>query len=412
MTDQAILDQIIALARAATDTEALAWDRAHAVAPDLVSRAEAAFDSWEQALAAALVTAVRAPQRAATSVSSAQDDEDDSPSGRAPRSIPEPDFERVAQKGWDGPIAAYTTDGYLVHTRGEDLATAHELPAPLMPFGEDPRGVEVLLANPREDTVLALSERGLVYAINGRVIPWLDANLRRPSDISGLASDERVTALMLREDLRAGFRFVHVTTAGKIKASAASDLVKQLDPNGAVALLLDDGDAIATAFVEMGRGTSMFCANVGGNGIRFDLEEVRTMGLRARGVKAMTLEEFDAVADAFATASAEHFVVISAHGLGKRIAISEFRTQGRGGQGMILMRPPRHLEDEIAAVVPVNSRHEDILIGTLGGYVARIAVGAIPLMGRPQSGVPLVELAEGDRVYAACRLPGSGPPAE
>ena len=416
-SNAALIARIIAFAKAAAEPDALAWDRVHDADTSLLEDAEEAFESWEQALGAALhhlahQAPVAVSPRPSSKRVSASDSSSKRSSSRPPKALDEPEFERVAQTDQGGPILVRTTDNYLLHIEGNALETAFEVPATPVPLGDadNRHGIELVRANPEEDFVLALTASGILYPINGAAIPNIDSKLVRPSDISAMASDEKIAALLLRNDLRSGQRFVHVSTAGKVKATQVKEIGRNPDHSGTTALLLDEHDAIAAAFFQLDRNDAVFCANLSGNAIHFDLAEVRAMGLRARGVKAMAFDEFDSIADAFAVGRATQFIVLSASGLGKRVDLEEFRPQGRGGQGMILMRPPRGVaDDEIAALIPIISRNDDIIVGTLGGTIARIAASAVPLMGRPQSGVPILEVEEGDRVYTACRMPGSGP---
>ena len=218
-----------------------------------------------------------------------------------------------------------------------------------------------------------------------------------------------IVAMWSRREMRRCNRFAHVTVGGKIKASAIKEFGRHgPDRYGVQALLLSDEDAICTAFLERERGTRVFCASLAGNGIHFSARDVRTMGLKAQGVKAMDLGDDNTVIGAFNTDGCDELVVLSAYGYGKRVALEEFRVQGRGGQGMILMRP--HLDgDELAAIAPLPSLNKDLLVLTRGGHVARIAATAIPSPGRSARGVRLLKMPEGDRVGVVSVLPGSGP---
>jgi hypothetical protein len=366
-------------------------------APVLFDAATEDFGSWANGLAAALHSVCHKKS---------------TPEARTAPAAVEPVHDRVLQDGWDGPIFMVGSDRSVFHIKGDELPTVHRTPAPMVPF--EPRGepltIELAVANPFEGMLVVVSETGLACTVDGRIVPHAKGVLRRAPDMAAVASDGRIVAVVDRVALRRGKRFVHVTVTGKIKASAVSDFGRGPDRDGIQALLLGETDAIVSVFSQPDPEATFFCANLAGNGIHFLASDVRTMGLKAQGVRAMELnDDFDAICGAFCTAGCEQVLVLSAQGHGKRVSLGDFRVQGRGGQGMILMRPPAG--DELVAVVPIASLDNDVLIASAGGRVLRLAVNAVPLLDRSAKGVKVVAVASDDRISTTCPLPGSGPMA-
>lgn len=365
-------------------------------APGLFAAATEDFGSWSNGLAAALHSAcAKAPReerRAAPAVEEVHD--------------------RQPQDGWDGPIALVAADHRVFTLRGSELATVHGIPAKMgrLDVAQGPVTVRRALANPYEGMLVVVSDQGLACTVDGRIIPHLNGQARHASDLAALASDEGIVGMLDRTVLRRGQRFVHVTVGGKIKASAVADFGRGPDREGVQALLLGQSDAIAAVFAQPDREASFFCANLAGNGIHFLASDVRTMGLKAQGVRAMDLsDDFDAVCGAFCTTGCEQMLVLSAGGFGKRVSLGDFRVQKRGGQGMILMRPPQG--DEVVAVLGLTSLDNDILIASAGGGLVRLAANAVPLLDRSARGVRVVDVPSDDRIATTCLLPGSGPAA-
>lgn len=361
--------------------------------PILFRRARKVFGSWEDAVVAALCYTARGKKR------------------RPSRAevVAEEVHQRVAQPGWDGLIVFATDDHLLFSMAGDALPTQHRLPATPELFGPqgDVARILVAISNPDEASLVFVSDRGLVYPISGRVVPEVGLPPRTVSDVTGMASSDNIAAVVHKDDLRGGTRFVHTTTAGKTKASSVHDFGRNLD-SGAVAFLLGDEDAVCSTFIQGREHTGVFCASSGGNGIHYSHSDVRSMGLRAQGVKAMALGEFEALVGAEPINGEEQVVVLTAAGHGKRVSLREFRPQGRGGQGMILLRPHEQ-GDEVATIAVIRSLDSDVLVWTAQGTVARIAATAIPLLGRSQKAVGVLNLEAGDRVEGSCVLPGSGP---
>src|SRR5437667_11767320 len=70
--------------------------------------------------------------------------------------------------------------------------------------------------------------------------------------------------------------------------------------------------------------------------IRFAHDQIREMGRQAYGVIGIRLEEGDDVVSMIATSNENDMVLsVTEGGFGKQTAVEEYRTQGRGGKGVI-----------------------------------------------------------------------------
>ncbi len=69
--------------------------------------------------------------------------------------------------------------------------------------------------------------------------------------------------------------------------------------------------------------------------IRFKETDVRAMGRTARGVKALTLKEDDLVAGMCVLHEGGLVLTVSETGYGRLSPASDYRTQTRGGKGLI-----------------------------------------------------------------------------
>ncbi len=100
-------------------------------------------------------------------------------------------------------------------------------------------------------------------------------------------------------------------------------------------------------------------------------------------------------------------VVVSLTNLGyvKRVPVSEYRTQHRGGRGVTAHRPK---DDDFVVNMFVTSTHDDILFFTNQGKVYNLKGFLIPEAQRTARGraiVNLLQLSPGERVYAVLPLP-------
>ena len=137
--------------------------------------------------------------------------------------------------------------------------------------------------------------------------------------------------------------------------------------------------------------------------IRFNEDEVRTMGRPARGVRGMTLAKNDYIVGVQIVEDDDLILSISENGFGKRTPVNDYRETARGAKGVTLMKTTAR----IGKVMQVLSIKEDndLVIITQNGKIIRIESTNIRQAGRSTQGVKLVALDEGDRVAAASVIP-------
>ena len=90
------------------------------------------------------------------------------------------------------------------------------------------------------------------------------------------------------------------------------------------------------------------------------------------------------------------------HGYGKCTHISEYRPQGRGGQGIISIQTSKRNGNVIGALL-VEEGDEMMLI-TSGGKLVRTRVDEVSVLGRNTQGVRLIRLREGERLVGMERV--------
>jgi DNA gyrase subunit A len=97
-----------------------------------------------------------------------------------------------------------------------------------------------------------------------------------------------------------------------------------------------------------------------------------------------------------------HVLAVCANGYGKRTNIEEFRTQNRGGKGIILIDASER-NGPVVGLKLVRDGDEVMLI-TDRGQTLRTRVDEIRETGRNAQGVKLMTLGEGERIVALERL--------
>ena len=132
--------------------------------------------------------------------------------------------------------------------------------------------------------------------------------------------------------------------------------------------------------------------------IRFNEEDVRSMGRDAAGVRGIRLRAGDAVVSLDVAADDTDIVMVTDAGYGKRTKLERFNRQARGGQGVRGIRLTGKRGTVVAAFMVALD--EEILLVSSGGVVIRTQAREIASQGRDATGVRVMNLDEGQSVAA------------
>jgi DNA gyrase subunit A len=139
-----------------------------------------------------------------------------------------------------------------------------------------------------------------------------------------------------------------------------------------------------------------------GQGIRFHENDVRPTGRNTAGVHGMRLRASDEVISMDIARDDSDLFVITDAGYGKRTPISEWRVQGRGGQGVIAIKLT-DVKGYLVGVRVVRDNHE-IMLQSREGVVIRMRADGISKQSRTATGVRVMNMREGDVVSAIARM--------
>lgn len=247
--------------------------------------------------------------------------------------------------------------------------------------------------------LMAFTSSGMVYKLKVHEIPDASAAGRGKAIVNliNLPSSEKIAAVVPVRDFTAGTYAVMVTRLGVIKKTELSEFAN-IRSNGIIAIGVDSGDELIS--VEMTDGQKkIFLATRDGMAICFPEDEVRDMGRQARGVRGITLHEYDYVVSVVAVTGNEQMLTVTSLGYGKQTRLSEYRVQSRGGKGVINMKTTDR-NGKVVAVVPVN-RESQLMVITSQGKLIRLEADDIRNTGRSAQGVRLIEASGGDVVASA-----------
>ena len=259
--------------------------------------------------------------------------------------------------------------------------------------------VDVFTAS-THDYILFFTDTGKVYRKKGYQIPESGKAAKGTNIINILQVEpgERVqTMIHFRETGNEELFLVMVTRNGTVKRLPVSTL-KNLRNNGIRALTLDEGDALVT--VRETDGTKkILIATHDGMAVCFDENDIRPMGRTAVGVRGIRLREGDYVVGAARVTEGKCVLSITEKGYGKRTPVEEYRVTNRGGIGI----KNYMVTEKTGPVVGIKvvDGTEDLLLVTQAGILIRTAVDNIRIAGRATQGVIVMRFKEeGDKVIA------------
>jgi DNA gyrase subunit A len=306
---------------------------------------------------------------------------------------------------------------YMVVTVTHDGFIKRQLPSTYRAQGRGGRGITA--TNTREgdflehmfvalthDYILFFTDHGKVYWIKVYDLPMATRTSggRAMVNLLQLSEGEKVTGLVPIREFREDECLMMVTRRGTVKKTELTAFRRPLG-RGIIALGLDEGDQLI-GVSRTKASDQVILSTRSGMAIRFDESDVRAMGRPAYGVKGINLDEGDEVVGmvvANGNDDPASLLTVCGNGYGKRTMLTEYRSQNRGGKGLIDIKTSDR-NGPVVAVAKVTDADE-VMLTTARGILIRTRVADIRPIGRNTQGVRLIRLDEGDTVSSLAKLP-------
>ena len=260
--------------------------------------------------------------------------------------------------------------------------------------------VEHLFTASTHDFILFFMNNGRVYVEKVYDIPegTRIAKGRSVKNVLEMQSDEKIAAMICVPTLSdESQHLVKCTRAGIVKKTNLSEY-KNYRRGGLIGMNIDEGDELIGVKLTNGDNELVIITHAGMS-IRFHENDLRDQGRATRGVKGVTLKkDGDGVETMEVVEEGATLLIAGENGQGKRTEFSEYRTQSRGGSGIIAMKTKA-----VAGALSVQE-DDEIMMFTQGGQAVRSPVKDVRVIGRTTQGVRLINLAEGDRLVGICRV--------
>jgi DNA gyrase subunit A len=307
--------------------------------------------------------------------------------------------------------------------------------------------------------LLCFTNTGRVFWIKVYEIPDVSAAGKGKAIASLLAlqpGEKIVTYLGIR-DLNEADKFIFFATRnGTVKRTPLTDFSHVMS-RGIIAIGVDKEDELIAARITDGKQI-IFLATHNGLAIRFNENDVRSMGRPAYGVRGVDLKKDDYVVGTAVTPSTEArnaqrleraaaagltkdaekviaataadpdqeridaaareklekldqklgltpclILTVTEHGFGKRTDVDAYRLQTRGGKGVINLKATPKV-GKVSSIQLVDETSELMIISQYGKII-RMDTKTIRAAGRSTQGVKLLSLDPEDKVAAAVVIP-------
>ena len=260
--------------------------------------------------------------------------------------------------------------------------------------------------------VLVFTDRGRLYWLKVFEIPDVGAAGKGKAivNLANVSPDEKVRALVSVKDFDEKVSVLMTTRNGQVKKTSLAGFSNPTS-RGIIAMGVPAEDELIAAELVSG-SEAVFIGTHDGMAIRFPHEEVREMGRQAYGVIGIRLDEGDYVVSMITSTTEQDMVLsVTEQGFGKQTSVDEYRTQSRGGKGVINVRTtPKN--GKVVAIMRLN-QDSDVLVMTANGKLIRVRSTDIRAVGRATQGVKLINLDEDDKVTAATLIePENGKTAD
>lgn len=262
--------------------------------------------------------------------------------------------------------------------------------------------VEHLVSTSTHDTILFFTNKGKVYKMKGYEIPEYSRTAKGLPIINLLQIEkgEWVNAVISIHEFDEDYFLFFTTKHGISKRSELSHFAN-IRKGGLIAVGLRDEDELISVRLTDGK-KDIIIATKNGYLIRFEEEQVRTMGRTAAGVRGISLRGDDEVVSMEILDEGAQVLHVTNKGVGKRTPEEQYRRTNRGGKGIFTCK----LNEDTGHVVAVKAvtGDEDVMLITIDGVLIRTPVRDISETGRNTQGVRLIRLKEDEEVATVAKI--------
>ncbi len=254
--------------------------------------------------------------------------------------------------------------------------------------------IEQVVAVDSHSYIMMFTNMGKVHMRKAYQIPESSRTAKGTNivNIIEMLLGEKITALISVPEFNEGEYLTMVTKYGVIKRTPIKEYEYQRK-GGKIAINLDEGDELVFVMHTVD-DCEILLATANGCAVRYSVNNVRSMGRTARGVRGISLRDGDYVTGVAVVDETKDLITITRNGYGKRTPFENFREmKHRGGHGVVCHNLSEKT-GKLCGIATVDDE-DDIMMITDSGTIIRTPARDIPSYSRTAGGVIVMRLAEG-----------------
>ncbi|MDT8301682.1 MAG: DNA gyrase subunit A [Sedimentisphaerales bacterium] len=268
--------------------------------------------------------------------------------------------------------------------------------------------IEHLFTASTHDYLLIFTNRGKCYWLKVYDVPSLSRQSKGRNIVNLLNLGTQKVASIINvssfdDDEQEGAKprqLVMATSNGIVKKTKLSAYGNPRQ-TGVIAINLDSTDDLIDVALTTG-DDHIILGTSDGMTIRFDENQVRSMGRVSRGVRGIKLRDKDEVVGMVIVEEKASLFTLCENGYGKRTGLENYRSQRRGGVGLKNIKASER-NGKVVALKAVQNE-DDLMMITATGMIIRTGLDEIRSIGRNTQGVRLIKLKPGDKLVAAEKI--------
>ena len=296
-------------------------------------------------------------------------------------------------------IINLTNNGYIKRLRADTYKTQNRGGVGIKGMSTNEEDfVEIILSMNTHDHLLFFSNKGRVYRMKGYEVPEFSRQSKGLPIINllPLEKDENISSMLSVKQNDDVTKFLMFATKNGIVKRTPIDEFDSIRKGGKIAIVLKENDELISVKKTCGKNEIVIGAS-NGRMVRFDENEVRSMGRSSSGVKGMELDGA-IVVGAEVVESNQMVLIVTENGYGKQTVIDEYRLTHRGSKGVKAL----NITDKNGSMVSLKTlapnEQLDLMIMTDSGIIIKLPLEQVSTLKRATQGVRLMNLKDNQKV--------------
>ena len=296
-------------------------------------------------------------------------------------------------------IINLTNNGYIKRLRADTYKTQNRGGVGIKGMSTNEEDfVEKILSMNTHDYLLFFSNKGRVYRMKGYEVPEFSRQSKGLPIINllPLEKDENISSMLSVKQNDDFTKFLMFATKNGIVKRTPIEEFDSIRKGGKIAIVLKENDELISVKKTCGKNEIVIGAS-NGRMVRFDENEVRSMGRSSSGVKGMDLDGA-IVVGAEVVESNQMVLIVTENGYGKQTVIDEYRLTHRGSKGVKAL----NITDKNGSMVSLKTlapnEQLDLMIMTDSGIIIKLPLEQVSTLKRATQGVRLMNLKDNQKV--------------